>query len=79
MIFSIRDPRSHKKFTPSSLIGPSVSTATGSGVATIFGPPRKQLVWAPVQGVTATTLGRVSPRLPVRRGIWESALGISRF
>ena len=30
MIFSIRDPRSHKKFTPSSFIGPSVSTATGT-------------------------------------------------
>ena len=30
MIFSIRDPRSHKKFAPSSLIGPSVSTATGT-------------------------------------------------
>ena len=30
MIFSIRDPRSHKKFAPSLFIGPSVSTATGT-------------------------------------------------
>ena len=30
MIFSTRDPRSHKKFAPSLLIGPSVSTATGT-------------------------------------------------
>ena len=30
MIFSIRDSRSHRKFAPSSLIGPSVSTAIGT-------------------------------------------------
>ena len=44
----------------------------GSSVATIFGPPRKQLVWAPGQGVTATTSswrapgGPLQPRGPPR-------------
>ena len=43
-----------------------------SSVASIFGPPRKQLVWAPGQGVTATTSswrapgGPLQPRGPPR-------------
>ena len=40
MIFSIRDPRSHRKFAPSSLIGPSVSTAIGTkrylGISSLY-------------------------------------------
>ena len=35
-----------------------------SGVATIFGPPRQQLVWAPDQGVTATTSSWQAPSAP---------------
>ena len=38
-----------------------------SSVATIFGPPpRKQLVWAPGQGVTATTSSRRAPGGPLQ-------------
>ena len=46
-----------------------------SSVAMIFGPTRKQLVWAPGQGVTATTSwwapgGPLQPRGPPRsRGL----------
>ena len=45
---------------------------SSSSVATIFGPTRKQLVWAPGQGVTATTsswrapCGPLQPRGPPR-------------
>ena len=35
-----------------------------SGVATIFGPPCKQLVWAPGQMVTATTSSWQAPSAP---------------
>ena len=47
-------------------------TVPASGVATIFGPPCKQLVWAPGQMVTATTSswrapgGPLQPRWPPR-------------
>ena len=37
-----------------------------SGVATIFGPPRKQLVWAPGQGVMATASSWWAPGGPLR-------------
>ena len=50
----------------------SKSSRRSSGVAMIFGPPRKQLVWAPGEGFTATTSswrapgGPLQPRGPPR-------------
>ena len=40
--------------------------ASISSVATIFGPTRKQLVWAPGQGVTATTSSWRAPCEPLQ-------------
>ena len=60
--------------SPAPLVG-HLYSRSGSGVATIFGPPRQQLVWAPGQGVTATTSswralagpgGPLQPRGPPR-------------